>query len=209
MNEQDHEQQLESARRLWDDAAAAFDDQPDHGLNDPLSMQAWTERLAAWLPPRPTAILDIGCGTGSLSVIMAGLGNQVTGIDAAPNMIALARAKAARAGQNIKFAVMDAAFPRLADQHFDVIVCRHVLWALPTPKDVLRRWVDLLAPAGRLILIEGFWHTGAGLHAAQIVESLPACLTEVSIQPLSGQPNLWGGVVKDERYAITAVTNTA
>ena len=172
-------------------------------------MQAWTERLAAWLPPSPAAILDIGCGTGSLSVIMAGLGNQVTGIDAAPNMIALARAKAARAGQNIKFAVMDAAFPRFVDQHFDVIVCRHVLWALPAPKDVLRRWVDLLAQAGRLILIEGFWHTGAGLHAAQIVESLPTCLSEVSIQPLSGQPNLWGGVVKDERYAVTAVANTA
>ncbi|MGB4872206.1 MAG: class I SAM-dependent methyltransferase, partial [Candidatus Promineifilaceae bacterium] len=44
------------------------------------------------------AILDIGCGTGSLSAVLAGLGHQVTGIDLSPVMISIAQTKAAKQG---------------------------------------------------------------------------------------------------------------
>jgi SAM-dependent methyltransferase len=99
---------------------------------------------------------------------------------------------------------MDAAAPRFPPQQFDAIVCRHLLWTLPEPGQVLRRWVDLLRQKGRLRLIEGYWRTGAGLHAQQIVDALPSSLFDISIQNLSDQPDLWGGEVADERYAILA-----
>jgi SAM-dependent methyltransferase len=200
----DYEKQLTEARRIWDAAAASFDDDPDHGLHDSVVREAWTKLLTAWLPAAPAAILDVGCGTGSLSVVIAGLGCEVTGIDLSPAMIAQAEAKATALGRAITFYVMEAAAPQLPSHQFDVIVCRHLLWTLPEPGKVLLRWVDLLRQNGRLVLIEGYWHTGAGMHAQQIVDTLPSSLSEVSIQNLSGQSDLWGGEVVDERYAIIA-----
>ncbi|MBE0699593.1 MAG: class I SAM-dependent methyltransferase [Anaerolineaceae bacterium] len=199
-----HQEGNQDPQQYWDSAAASFDDAPDHGLRDPLIRQAWTELIQAWLPPSPISILDIGCGTGSLSLILAQPGNEVTGIDLSPKMISLVQAKAAEHSQPILFQVMDGADPCFPKHHFDLLLCRHLLWALPEPGQVLQRWAKLLKPGGRLILIEGFWHTGAGLHARQIIEALPPTLTQISNQNLSAQPDLWGGTVADERYAILA-----
>jgi 2-polyprenyl-3-methyl-5-hydroxy-6-metoxy-1,4-benzoquinol methylase len=84
---------MTSTNQFWNDEAATFDDEPDHGLKDPLVRSAWTGLLKDWLPEPPSSILDVGCGTGALSVVMAGLGHRVTGIDFSGAMIARARAK--------------------------------------------------------------------------------------------------------------------
>lgn len=197
-------QSLDEARQYWESVAATFDDEPDHGLRDPIVRHAWRDLLLPLLPPTSATILDIGCGTGSLSILLATLGHTVTGIDFAPAMIAQAQAKAQDAGQPITFQVMDAAHPQFPPQSFAVILCRHLLWALPEPSQVLQRWVDLLAPGGRLLLIEGYWHTGGGLHAPEVVAALSVGLTNVAVQQLSDQPTLWGGAVTDERYLVIA-----
>lgn len=61
-----------------------------------------------------------------------------------------------------------------------------------------------LAPGGRLLLIEGYWKTGGGLHSQEIVAALPSSLTSVSVRNLSARPDLWSGEVVDERYAVIA-----
>lgn len=193
---------LDQSRQLWDSAAPTFDNEIDHGLIGS-ARAAWMEILCAALPLENAAILDAGCGTGSLSVVLAELGHKVTGIDISPEMIKRAEAKAAAAGQTIDFHVMDATDPQFEPASFDAIVCRHILWALPEPDQVLRRWIKLLKPAGRLALIEGFWSTGAGLRAEQIVAVLPPTLTNVTVQQLSQHADLWGGVMTDERYMVT------
>jgi SAM-dependent methyltransferase len=195
---------LRATRELWDHAAATFDQEPDHGLLDPAVRQAWTALMGGLLPAGPAAILDIGCGTGSLSLVMAGLGYVVSGIDLSPAMIGQARAKAEAAGYAIAFQVMDAAVPNLTAGQFDVVVCRHLLWALPEPAALLRRWAALLRPGGRLVLVEGRWGTGAGLAASQILAALPPTLAARPVQDLSQQPLLWGKAVTDERYALVA-----
>lgn len=200
----DPERQLQETRQYWDAAAATFDDEPDHGLRDPLVRRAWIEHLTNWLPPAPASVLDAGCGTGSLTVLLAELGYEVTGLDLSPAMVAHAEAKVRAAGQRVTFWIMDAAVPQLGGRRFDVIVCRHLLWALPQPADVLRRWVELLVPGGRLVLIEGCWETGAGLRSQKIVDALPASLTGALVQSLSHEPALWGGLVTDDRYAVIA-----
>ena len=58
----------------WDDAAATFDDEPDHGLRDPQVRAAWAALLLPLMPPAPARILDLGCGTGSLAVLLASRG---------------------------------------------------------------------------------------------------------------------------------------
>jgi len=202
-----NEKRLQESQQYWDNLASTFDNEPDHGLRDPVIRETWTEVLKNWLPSLHATILDIGCGTGSLSIVLAELGHKVTGIDLSPAMISHAQAKAAAHGLQIEFHVMDAAFPQLSHQQFDVIICRHLLWALPEPEQVLQRWVEFLKQKGRLILIEGFWVTGAGLHAQEIIKMLPSSFINVSVKDLSDNPNFWGGNVTDERYAIIAYDN--
>lgn len=195
---------LAETRRLWDAAASTFDEAPDHGLRNAQTAAAWTTVLRQALPAAPSTVLDVGCGTGSLSLLAAELGHQVTGIDISPAMLTAAREKTARAEYIVDFRVMDAAYPQFAPGSFDAVMCRHVLWALPDPADILQRWAALLKPAGRLVLIEGFWHTSTGLHADDLLSLLPPSLTNASVHPLSDQPLLWGSAVTDERYLITA-----
>ena len=195
---------LGQSRRYWDSEAATFDSEPDHGLHDPVTRAAWRACFERWLPTTGRTILDIGCGTGSLSVLLSTLGHYVTGIDVSPTMLARAEAKASSSRQQITFKVDDAADPHITLQRFDVIVCRHVLWSLPDRTQALRRWAELLLPSGCMILIEGFWHTGAGLHAQEIVEALPSSMTNVAVHNLSLQPRLWGKAVADVRYAVLA-----
>lgn len=201
-------QDYTASSQFWDQEAVTFDAEPDHGLRDSGVRQAWTEFLAAWLPPAPAAVLDPGCGTGSLSLVMAALGYQVTGIDFSAAMIAQAEAKARAADQRVTFHIMDADDPQLEERRFNAVICRHLLWTLPDPAQVLRRWSRLLLPPGRLILIEGFWHTGAGLHAPEVVAALPPGVELVRVENLSTHAALWGRSVQDERYAVIADLHT-
>ncbi len=182
----------------WDAEAATFDDEPDHGLRDEDIRAAWRELLLSHLPSPPARVADLGCGTGSLSVLLADEGYAVDGVDFSAAMVELAVSKAdGRAGTS--FVVGDAADPPLDRAAYDVVLCRHVLWALPDPGAALDRWVDLLRPAGRLLLVEGSWHTGAGLLPDRTVDLVRAAGREAELLPLD-DPALWGGEISDVRY---------
>jgi ubiquinone/menaquinone biosynthesis C-methylase UbiE len=190
------------AERLWDVYADAFDDEADHGLRDPQVRAAWQALLAPLIPAEPVRIVDLGCGTGSLAVLLAEHSNRVSGIDISGNMIRLARAKARAAGVAVDFVRGDAADPPFAEASFDLVLARHVLWAFENPDAVLQRWVDLLAPDGRLILIEGQWSTGAGLSASECRSLVLQHRVEADLQHLSENTQLWGKPVNDDRYLI-------
>ncbi|MFD9095157.1 class I SAM-dependent methyltransferase [Streptomyces collinus] len=188
----------------WDAAAAAFDDEPDHGLRAPEVRAAWAARLRSWLPADPCDVLDLGCGTGSLSLLAAGQGHRVTAVDSSPAMVALARAKLA--GQDAEVLRGEAAAPPVAEGRHDVVLVRHVLWTLPEPARVLRHWRTLLRPGGRFVLVEGVWGTlsPVGIPAARLAALLEPVARRVRVERLSDDPLLWGKTVDDERYAVVA-----
>lgn len=191
----------------WDAESGTFDEEPDHGLRDPVVRGAWAARLRDWLPGKPGDLLDVGCGTGSLSLMASEQGHRVTGVDLAPRMIDLARAKLA--GRDAAFLVGDAVAPPVGEQRFDVLLSRHVLWTLPDPGRVLRHWRGLLRPGGRLVLVEGVWGTlsPVGIPAERIVTLLRPLLSDAAdlrVEPLSADARLWGRDVEDERYAVVA-----
>ena len=192
---------LTRTRETWDREAVAYDDEPDHGLRDPSVRAAWRELLLQHLPPAPARVADLGCGSGSLSVLLAEEGYDVSGLDLSGQMLELARAKAERAGVAVSFEQGDAAEPGLEPGAFDVVMCRHVLWAMPDPSAALERWVGLLRPGGRLLLVEGSWHTGAGLPARRTEELVREHRAEVSLRRLP-EPVYWGGPIEDERYLV-------
>ncbi|MER7776117.1 class I SAM-dependent methyltransferase [Streptomyces sp. NPDC096191] len=189
----------------WDEEAAGFDDEPDHGLRDPDVHRAWAARLVSWLPARPGDLLDLGCGTGSLSLLAAEQGHRVTGVDRSPAMVKLARTKLA--GRDAVFLEGDAAAPPVGEQRFDAVLVRHVLWTLPDPGRALSRWRHLLRPGGRLVLVEGVWGTltPVGIPADLLTALLTPLAGRVRVERLSDDPALWGREVTDERYAVVAL----
>lgn len=192
----------------WDLEAAAFDDEPDHGLRDPAVRGAWAARLRDWLPDHPCELLDLGCGTGSMSLLATDQGHSVTAVDLSPAMVDLARAKLA--GRAARVLVGDAAAPPVAGETFDGILVRHVAWTLPDPDGALAHWLSLLRPGGRLILVEGVWGTlsPVGIPAARLTGALAPLATHVRHEPLSGDALLWGRQVEDDRYAVVATVRS-
>jgi SAM-dependent methyltransferase len=185
---------------LWDAEAEAFDEAADHGLRDPGVRAAWRSLLVSLVPAPPARVADLGCGTGTLSLLLADEGHAVDGVDFSPAMVTRARAKG-EGRRDVRFVVGDAAAPALVRAAYDVVLCRHVLWALPNPAAVLRRWVDLLAPGGRLVLVEGRWFNGAGLSAAETVRLVEATGRPAELTLLS-EPAYWGREITDERYVV-------
>jgi len=184
----------------WDAQAASFDDEPDHGLRDPLVRDGWRSLLRSVLPPVPSRVADLGCGTGTLSQLLAEDGYAVDGVDFSPEMVRRARSKAG-SFPGTSFVIGDAGDPPLDDGSYDVVLSRHVLWALPDPAAAVARWAHLLTPDGRLVLVEGSWSTGAGLTAHETVALVEGAGLTTTARVLD-DPELWGGPIDDERYVV-------
>lgn len=104
-------------------------------------------------------ILDVGCGPGRLAIVAgtaAGPKGEICGIDPAPEMLALARRRAARASIKVRFDVgVIESLPYPSD-YFDVVLSSLVLHHLPD--QVKRRGFAeihrVLKPAGRLVAVD-------------------------------------------------------
>ena len=105
-------------------------------------------------------VLEIGCGTGTLTSMIATRGAIVTGIDAAPAMLAEAEKKVAAEGiaDQVTLKYMDASLigERFSPASFDLIVSTLVFSELPPDEQrlVLEACEKLLAPGGRLLIAD-------------------------------------------------------
>ena len=95
-------------------------------------LRQMTIRLAQLMPG--DKILEIGCGTGTLILAAkarVGSSGEAVGIDIAPEMVAVARRKAARKGADITFQVGSIASIPFPDNHFDVVLCSFMIFHMP------------------------------------------------------------------------------
>jgi 2-polyprenyl-6-hydroxyphenyl methylase/3-demethylubiquinone-9 3-methyltransferase len=93
--------------------------------------------------------LDVGCGAGLLAEPLARLGARVTGLDASPELIAVAREHARRAGLDIDYRVGELA--ELEGQ-FDLITCMEVIEHVADPVSFVGALAKRIAQGGLLIL---------------------------------------------------------
>jgi 2-polyprenyl-6-hydroxyphenyl methylase / 3-demethylubiquinone-9 3-methyltransferase len=93
--------------------------------------------------------LDVGCGAGLLAEPLARLGASVTGLDAAPELIAAAREHAAPQGLAIDYRAGE--LTELEGQ-FDLITCMEVIEHVADPAAFVQALAKRVAPGGLLIL---------------------------------------------------------
>ena len=118
--------------------------------------RAWRRAAARALVRPGDAVLDVGCGTGDLSLACAGEGAAaVLGVDFAEPMLARARRKARDRGDAaVSFAVADATRLPLADASVDVWCAAFVVRNIPDLDSALAQARRVLRPGGRLGVLE-------------------------------------------------------
>ncbi len=93
-------------------------------------------------------VIDVGSGTGNAAALAAGDGRRVTGLDAAPGMLAIARRRVPEA------TFVEADFTRLPldDGHADVTLAVHALLFAEDRVAALREWLRVTRFGGRISL---------------------------------------------------------
>lgn len=116
----------------------------------------WTNELNKHISnDRRQKILDIGCGAGFFSIILAEQGHEVTGVDLTTSMIEQAQIQAKLNNVEVDFLVMDAERLLFDDEEFDIIVTRNVTWNLPNPSNAYQEWHRVLKKGGTLLNYDG------------------------------------------------------
>lgn len=147
----------DAVRKSWDSSSVRYDSCPGHGIGTDEEKAAWKYELARNLPESPQKVLDVGCGTGVIGLLLAEMGHQVTGIDLSEAMMAKARGKADAQKIPIELRAGDAEHLPFSDGSFDVVVNRHLLWTLPHPDTALKEWHRVLKKGGVVLIIDGIW----------------------------------------------------
>ena len=216
---QDETDVKELVQRHWNGRAASFDDESHHGIHTADQHERWLTVLRSCIGEEPRRVLDVGCGTGVISMLLAELGHRVTGVDFAPAMLERARAKARQTDHSVAFYRGDAETLAIADDAVELVTARHLVWTLRDPAEAIREWRRAVEPGGRILLIEGYWdHDEPWDEYEEIHDDLPMYdgrppdelrefllqegLREIEHEPLM-DPELWGREPHHEYYLVT------
>ena len=145
----------EKIAAYWTKRSDSFLEQRRAELHSPLA-DRWMEEIRKYLPENESEngrlkILDVGCGTGFFTILLAKQGHQVTGTDLTPDMIANSRILGEEEHVTCDFQVMDAEHLSFSDESFDVVISRNLTWTLPEAAQAYKEWIRVLKPGGLLL----------------------------------------------------------
>lgn len=184
----------EAIRQRWNNRAETFDLSPGHGIHSQDEKNEWVNLFAGVVGTTPVSVLDVGSGTGVLSLVLAEMGHRVTGVDLAEAMVQKARDKFKKHHLAGEFTVGDAENLPFEEHTFDIVINRHVVWSLTDPKRAFKEWKRVLKPGGKLVIIDGNWgkNTSPGRRIRCFLGRVLILLTEFK--------NPWAGNQKMDRH---------
>lgn len=97
-------------------------------------------------------VLDLACGTGNATLLAAGRGARVTGVDSAPRLLGVARRRARAAGLEIDFRTGDLLELPVPDASADVVLSVFGVVFVNQPRQALLEISRVLRPGGRALL---------------------------------------------------------
>jgi len=139
----------------WDRSSKTYDSRPGHGIQSEREKDAWKSLLNRAFDDQKLDVLDVGCGTGVISLILSEMGHNVTGIDLSEGMLKRAKEKAYDQNLRAEFRLDDAENLSFENESFDAVINRHLLWTLLNPERAVAKWKRVLKPGGKLIIIDG------------------------------------------------------
>lgn len=146
-------QAMEYKTDAYNDSAAEYAEmvtvREERGIEKEPSMPRFLEMLG---DVAGLQVLDAGCGEGYLSRILADRGAEVTGIDIAPRLVDVARAKDLEG--KINYQVVDLSQPQPAYQNcFDLIASFLVINDVYDYRGFITTLSTVVKPGGRLVLV--------------------------------------------------------
>ena len=121
------------------------------GLRARAARSEFARLLDDAIPPC-ARVLELGCGTGQLSLVLASGGRTVTGADFARPSLQLARDAAARYRVTAHFVETDLRRPGLRPAAIAVVICTGVLHHTPEPRASFAAIAPLARPGGVLVI---------------------------------------------------------
>jgi ubiquinone/menaquinone biosynthesis C-methylase UbiE len=111
--------------------------------------------IARALSDRPVGrLVDIGTGTGRMIELFGGRAQHALGIDRSPEMLRLARAKLGQAGLSAELRQGDMYALPLPSASADTVILHQVLHYAQQPAAAVAEAARLLAPGGRLLIVD-------------------------------------------------------
>lgn len=140
-------QSTQTIQTDFDRIAMLSDEVWDHNIH-------YHNYLMSKIPSHCEAALEIGCGTGAFSRLLAQRSEQVTALDLSPQMISVAIERS-RQYQNINFEVADVLTRNFSDEKFDCIVSIATLHHLPA-EIILSKIKKMLKAGGIFVCLDLF-----------------------------------------------------
>ena len=138
---------------LDEDAVAALAERIEIRAADPRQRRLWHDFLSRAPSPACPRVLEVGCGTGVVTAMIADLPGavEVTGIDPSPVLVDRARRRA----PSVRFQVADGRALPFEDASFDGVVLATTLCHVPGPGRALAEARRVLRPGGYLLVYDG------------------------------------------------------